>query len=52
VAQGVGERGRCTDYIRNTLRHMVELGLTDPHLARVLETAQSIRASASSRRAR
>ena len=52
VAQGVGERGRCTDYIRHTLEHMYELGVTDPHLARVLETAESIRARAASRRAR
>jgi cation transport protein ChaC len=52
VAQGVGERGRCTDYIRNTLRHMVELGVTDPHLARVLETAEAIRSRARRSRAR
>jgi cation transport protein ChaC len=52
VAQGVGDRGRCTDYIRHTLEHMYQLGVTDPHLARVLETAESIRARASSRRAR
>jgi cation transport protein ChaC len=52
VAQGVGERGRCTDYIRHTLEHMYELGVTDPHLARVLETAETIRARAASRRAR
>lgn len=52
VAQGVGERGRCTDYIRHTLEHMYEVGVTDPHLARVLETAEAIRERASSRRAR
>ncbi len=52
VAQGVGERGRCTDYIRHTLEHMYALGVTDPHLARVLETAEAIRARAPSRRAR
>ena len=52
VAQGVGERGRCTDYIRHTLEHMYELGVTDPHLARVLETAEAIRARAPARRAR
>ena len=52
VAQGVGERGRCTDYIRHTLEHMYELGVTDPHLARVLETAEAIRARPSARRAR
>jgi cation transport protein ChaC len=52
VAQGVGERGPCTEYIRATLRHMAELGVSDPHLARVLERAEAMRARASSRRAR
>jgi cation transport protein ChaC len=39
VAQGVGQRGHCVDYIRNTLEHMRELGVHDPHLARVLDAA-------------
>ncbi|MGH8705353.1 MAG: gamma-glutamylcyclotransferase [Burkholderiales bacterium] len=39
VAQGVGQRGRCVDYIRNTLAHMHEIGVRDPHLERVLEAA-------------
>jgi cation transport protein ChaC len=52
VAQGVGERGPCTEYIRATLRHMRELGVGDPHLTRVLETAEAMRARAASRRAR
>ena len=39
VAQGSGQRGRCVDYIRNTLDHMRELGVHDPHLARILATA-------------
>jgi len=39
VAQGIGQRGPCVDYIRNTLDHMLALGVNDPHLARVLETA-------------
>ncbi|MDA8108744.1 MAG: gamma-glutamylcyclotransferase [Betaproteobacteria bacterium] len=39
VAQGIGERGRCLDYIRNTLAHMGALGVRDPHLERVLRTA-------------
>jgi glutathione-specific gamma-glutamylcyclotransferase len=52
VAQGVGERGRCTDYIRNTLEHMYALGVTDPHLARVLETAEAMRSRAVRSRAR
>lgn len=52
VAQGVGERGPCTEYIRSTLDHMAELGVSDPHLARVLETAEAMRARAAVRRAR
>jgi len=39
VAQGIGQRGRCVDYIRNTLDHMRELGVHDPHLTHILETA-------------
>ena len=52
VAQGFGERGSCTDYVRRTLEHMYELGVTDPHLARVLETAEAIRVRADSSRKR
>ena len=43
VAQGVGQRGACVDYIGNTLAHMRELGLHDPHLARILEAAKQIK---------
>ncbi len=39
VAQGVGQRGRCVDYIRNTLEHMRELGLQDPRLSRIFHAA-------------
>ena len=42
VAQGIGERGRCVDYIRNTLEHMLALGLDDPHLSRLLDAASSL----------
>ena len=42
VAQGIGQRGPCVDYIRNTLEHMEELGVRDPHLARVLHAALSL----------
>lgn len=52
VAQGIGQRGPCTEYIRRTLEHMYELGLTDPHLAKVLETAEAIRSKAEIMRAR
>ncbi len=39
VAQGIGQRGPCVDYIRNTLEHMLALGVSDPHLARILDLA-------------
>jgi cation transport protein ChaC len=42
VAQGIGQRGRCVDYIRNTLEHMLALGVSDPHLARVLDLARDL----------
>jgi len=44
VAQGIGQRGRCLDYIRNTLEHMLALGVNDPHLARVLDAATNLAA--------
>jgi len=42
VAQGVGQRGRCVDYIHNTLEHMLALGVNDPHLARILDLARAL----------
>jgi cation transport protein ChaC len=45
VAQGVGQRGACVDYIHNTLEHMRELGLHDPHLSRILEAAKRLKVS-------
>ncbi len=42
VAQGIGQRGHCVDYIRNTLEHMLQLGVNDPHLARILDAALSL----------
>jgi cation transport protein ChaC len=42
VAQGIGQRGPCVDYIRNTLEHMHEVGVRDPHLERVLHAALSL----------
>src|SRR3954471_7450132 len=44
VAQGIGQRGPCVDYIRNTLDHMHEVGVRDAHLERVLAAALSLRA--------
>ena len=43
VAQGIGQRGPCVDYIRNTLAHMHEVGVRDPHLERVLHAALALR---------
>ena len=42
VAQGIGQRGPCVDYIRNTLEHMHDVGVRDPHLERVLDAALSL----------
>jgi cation transport protein ChaC len=47
VAQGIGQRGPCMDYIRNTVAHMHELGVADPHLERVLHAALALRANGS-----
>ena len=54
VAQGIGQRGPCVDYIQNTLEHMHQVGVRDPHLERILHAALALRmrASASARRAR
>lgn len=43
VAQGIGQRGPCVDYIRNTLEHMHSAGVRDPHLERVLHAALALR---------
>jgi cation transport protein ChaC len=43
VAQGIGVRGPCIEYIRNTLDHMATIGVRDPHLERVLQAALSLR---------
>ena len=43
VAQGIGSRGPCVDYIRNTLEHMREVGVRDPHLERILHAALALR---------
>jgi glutathione-specific gamma-glutamylcyclotransferase len=42
VAQGIGQRGRCVDYIRHTLEHMRELGVHDPHLSRIFNAALNL----------
>jgi cation transport protein ChaC len=45
VAQGIGIRGLCIDYIRHTLDHMHSIGVRDPHLERVLDAALSLQSS-------
>ena len=47
VAQGAGQRGLCVDYIRNTLRHMQEVGVDDPHLHHILHAALALRSNGS-----
>ncbi len=41
VRQGQGERGRCLEYLRNTVAHLDALGLPDPNLAALLETIEA-----------
>ena len=43
VAQGIGQRGRCVDYIRNTLEQMKQVGVRDPHLEHILHAALALR---------
>jgi cation transport protein ChaC len=43
VAQGIGQRGRCVDYIRNTLDEMNQVGVRDPHLEHILHVALALR---------
>ena len=45
VEQGRGERGRNVDYVSYTLAHMHELGVSDPHLDRVLLKVLALRES-------
>ena len=47
VAQGIGARGPCVDYIRKTLDHMHEVGVRDPHLERILHAALALRENGS-----
>ena len=52
VAQGMGQRGLCVDYIRNTIDHMQEVGVRDPHLERILHAALALRMNGSGKPAR
>jgi cation transport protein ChaC len=44
VAQGVGARGACADYLHNTLEHMRALGMRDARLEDVLREVRRRRA--------
>lgn len=37
LARAVGSRGSMVEYLYNTVRHLEELGLHDPHLWRLQE---------------
>jgi glutathione-specific gamma-glutamylcyclotransferase len=36
VRQGLGDAGSCVDYVKNTARHLAELGIPDPELERLV----------------
>jgi cation transport protein ChaC len=40
IIQGAGQRGLCTDYLANTVRHLENLGLPDPRLGRLLKLVE------------
>ena len=40
VVQGCGDSGACLDYLRNTVRHLDDLGIADGPLHRVLAMAE------------
>jgi cation transport protein ChaC len=52
VAQGMGQRGLCVDYIRNTIDHMQGVGVRDPHLERILHAALALQMNGSGKPAR
>jgi cation transport protein ChaC len=37
VQQGHGKAGPCIDYLQSTLDHLIELGIDDPYLARIVK---------------
>ena len=46
ICEGRGERGRNMDYLSYTLAHMHELGVSDPHLDRIMLLALGMARSA------
>lgn len=45
IVQGVGRRGRNTEYLESTVRHLDELGLPDAHLTEVLAEVRRLSAT-------
>ena len=44
VATGKGDRGTALDYLANTIKHIDELGISDPQLHEVYAKAQTLQA--------
>lgn len=42
VMQGVGVGGPCADYVRNTLAHLVEMGIADPRLQAIVRRLDAV----------
>ena len=40
IVQGAGERGACSEYLANTVRHLEELGLPDTRLSNLLRLVE------------
>ncbi len=40
ILQGRGKGGKCLDYLRNTIRHLDELGIPDGPLHRLVKLAE------------
>ncbi|MBM3597552.1 MAG: gamma-glutamylcyclotransferase [Alphaproteobacteria bacterium] len=50
ILQGVGGRGRCFDYLANTVRHMEELGIAEGPLHELLRRVERMSAAPVGRR--
>ena len=48
IAHGAGTRGRCQDYLLNTVKHLDALGLSSPPLTRLAREVTSVDIEASS----
>jgi cation transport protein ChaC len=42
ILQGVGGRGRCRDYLANTVRHLEELGIAEGPLHELLRRVERL----------